>query len=75
MFEPLILGVCFPFIRSSPWQLKGTPKMFSVERKLRRLFKEAEVDGRNFLCKLLLECERLRTLPKDVVRAVLHFKS
>ena len=74
MYEPLIIGVCLPFIRSDPWQLKGTPKVFALVRKLRRVFKESEVDGGDILCKFLLEFERIRTMPADVVRQVLHFE-
>ena len=25
MFEPLVIGICFPFIPHRPWQLKGKP--------------------------------------------------
>jgi hypothetical protein len=34
MFEPLFVGFVFPFTRHQPWQLRGTPKMYSVERKV-----------------------------------------
>jgi hypothetical protein len=27
MYEPLIIGIAFPFIRHPPWQLRGTPKV------------------------------------------------
>ncbi|KAL7574604.1 hypothetical protein ACA910_002958 [Epithemia clementina (nom. ined.)] len=33
-FEPLIVAICFPFIRHPPWQLRSSPKMFAVEREL-----------------------------------------
>ena len=75
MYEPLIVGICLPFIRSDPWQLKGTPKVFALVRKLRRVFKDAEMDGGDILRKFLLEFERIRTMPADVVRQVLHFES
>jgi hypothetical protein len=75
MFEPLIVGVCLPFILSDPWQLKGTPKVFALVRKLRRVFKDPEMDGGNILRKFLLEFERIRSMPADVVRKMLHFES
>jgi len=71
MYEPLIIGVCLPFIHSDPWQLKGTPKVLALVRKLRRVFKEAEVDGGDILRQFLLECKRIRTMPPDVVRKML----
>jgi hypothetical protein len=30
LFEPLILGLVFPFINRHPWQLRGTPKMSAM---------------------------------------------
>ena len=33
-FEPLTLGICFPFLPFRPWQLRHTPKLFSMERTL-----------------------------------------
>ena len=75
MFEPLIIGIIFPFISSAPWQLKGTPKMFAVGRTLRCMFKEENLAAGNFLRQFLLECKRLQSLPKDVVRRMLYFES
>jgi hypothetical protein len=33
--EPVLTGVCFPFVRVNPWQLRMTPKMFCVEGNVR----------------------------------------
>ena len=49
MFEPLILGVCLPYIKSPPWQLRGTPKVLKLVRKVRRMFKEENLNPRNLL--------------------------
>jgi hypothetical protein len=40
MFEPLTIRLCFPFISSPPWQLRGTPKMLAVVWKMCRVFEE-----------------------------------
>jgi hypothetical protein len=32
MLEPLLIGICFPFLRFKPWQIRGTPKMFLWHR-------------------------------------------
>jgi hypothetical protein len=74
MFEPLTIGILFPFVPHSPWQLRGTPKMFYVARELRRLFKETELAPGNFLRQLLLDCQRLQSVSKDVVWKMLHFR-
>jgi hypothetical protein len=75
MFEPLTIGIVFPFLRCRPWQFKGTPKMFYLARELRKVFKDPEMDGGDFLCKLLLDCRRLFSLQGDVVRRLLYFRS
>jgi hypothetical protein len=74
MCEPLILGFIFPFINRHPWQLKNTPKMFSMARQMRSLFETKDVAAGNILRKLLLECKRLRAVSQDVVRGVLYFE-
>ena len=75
MFEPLTVGIVFPFLRRRPWQFKGTPKMFYLAREVRKVFKNKEVDGGDFLRKLLLDCRRLFALQPDVVRRLLYFRS
>jgi hypothetical protein len=75
MFEPLIVGIAFPYLRVPPWQLRGTPKMFHLGRKLREVWKGSKMDSRHLLRKFLLEHQRLRSMPADVVRRVLYFES
>jgi hypothetical protein len=75
MFEPLIIGIAFPFISSPPWQLRSTPKMFKLGWQLRRVWAGEEVDAGNLLHQFLLEYQRIRTMPPDVVRRVLFFES
>jgi hypothetical protein len=74
MHEPLLIGVLFPFIRAKPWQLRSTPKMFAMARKLRGVFRDSEMDGRDLLRKFRIQCQGLRTVPEDVVRQVLFFE-
>jgi hypothetical protein len=75
MFEPLLIGICFPFLRFKPWQIRGTPKMFYVARDLRRLFKTEGMDPRPFLRKFWKDCHRMRSLSSDVVSRMLYFVS
>ena len=72
--ESLFVAICFPFLNRPPWQLRGTPKMLSVGRKLSSMLKEPEVDGRKFLRKLLLEVKRLPTMSPRMVRKLLYFQ-
>ena len=56
MHEPLLIGLLFPFLRHAPWQLRGTPKMHSMGRELRSLFKEEVLDPQDLLCKFWGQC-------------------
>jgi hypothetical protein len=75
MLEPLTIGIVFPYLPHRPWQFKGTPKMFYLARQVRKMFEDQDVDSGCFLCKLLLECRRFHTMPADVVRRMLFFRS
>jgi hypothetical protein len=74
MHEPLLIGILFPFIRSKPWQLRNTPKMFAVGRELRSLLQDSSLDSRDFLRKFWVSCVRLKSLPENVVRQMLYFE-
>jgi hypothetical protein len=74
MYEPLIIGIAFPFIRVPPWQLRGTPKMFQLGKKMRKVWERSKMDWRHILRNVVLEYERLRSMPADVVLRVLYFE-
>jgi hypothetical protein len=74
MLEPLVVGLIFPFARSAPWQLRGTPKMLSMGRPMLHVFDEEELAGGDLLRKLVLECRRLPTIPSDMVWKMLHYQ-
>ena len=74
MFEPLIVGICFPFTSHRPWQLRGTPKMFELGRQLRRLFPTEEVAAGDLLRKFLLQTRRFSSMSADVVWRMLYFE-
>jgi hypothetical protein len=75
MFEPLLIGICFPFLRFKPWQFHGTPKMFYVVQDLCCLFKVPGMDAGPFLCKFWKNCHRMRAMQEDVVSRMLYFIS
>lgn len=74
MYEPLTIGLIFPHIHRSPWQLRGTPKLLSLARKLPKMFEDLNMDTGTFLRELRVELEGLRTVPEHVVQSVLYFK-
>ena len=75
LFEPLLIGVVFPFLSFSPWQLKGTPKMLSLGRKLSRMWEGEQMDAGNLLREFCNTRRRLEQMPRDVVRNLLYFQS
>jgi hypothetical protein len=75
MFDPFFVGFVFPFIRHQPWQLWGTPKMYLVEQKLCRMWKEQSyLDGSSYLCKLFPQCWGLDKITAELVSKVLYLK-
>jgi hypothetical protein len=73
MHEPLLIAIVFPFLRSKPWQLRATPKMYEVGRQLRKVLKDESMDAGDFLRKFWIECHRLGTMSENVVRQMLYF--
>ena len=73
-YEPLIIGFVFPFIRSKPWQLRGTPKMFAMERSLRKLWEEDELVGRDLLRKFCVQAWKMGSMSQRMVSRVLFFE-
>ncbi len=71
-YEPLVVGIFFPFLRVEPWQLKGSSTMLGVAKQLRKLWKESEVTAGLVLRKLWSFTRELENLPKGVVRSMLH---
>ena len=72
-FEPLTIAIAFPYISFFPWQLRGTPKLYAVARKLRQLSDQEELARGHFLRQLLLQFRGLPTMQQDVVRRMLYF--
>ena len=73
MFEPLLIGLIFPFVRHNPWQLRGTAKMYALERKLRALWKEESfVEDTSLLRKFFQQCGQLGTMSPGMVSKLLH---
>ena len=73
-FEPLFIGICFPFLSFAPWQLRHTPRLFAMERTMCKLLQNYQVDSRNILCKFLLEVRSWYTMPESMVWSLLFFK-
>ena len=75
MHEPLLIGIVFPFLRFSPWQIRGIPKMFAMVRELHSMLKVADMDPRDLLRKFWDQCHRFARMPEPVVRKLLYLSS
>mmetsp|Transcript_39960 Transcript_39960/g.56309 ORF Transcript_39960/g.56309 Transcript_39960/m.56309 type:complete len:432 (+) Transcript_39960:3-1298(+) len=74
MHEPVLIGICLPFCRHYPWQLRGTPKMYHAQGKLRNLFKTNPLAAGPFLCKLLQDGRRYPSMSGKLVIKLLCIK-
>jgi hypothetical protein len=73
--EPLLVGVFLPFIRHRPWQLRHSPKLLGMERKLRSMWKTGEGNPGTLLRELRLLPRKLDTMSEGMVRKVLRTAS
>jgi hypothetical protein len=71
-FEPLIVGLCLPLIKHSPWKLKGTHLMVGLERELRSLPPSDYGRSRIVLREYLRLSQSLDGMPTSMVRQVLQ---
>ena len=70
--EPLFVGIFLPFIHHRPWQLKQSPKLLGMERKLQGMWKSGEGDPKDILCKLRLLPGKLDAMSESMVQRVLQ---
>ena len=73
-FEPLLTGVCFPYLSFKPWQLQGTPRMAATAREMPQMWKDRPLDAGPFLRKFFLRYRSLGSLPEHMVRKLLYFE-
>ena len=74
MCEPLLIGVCFPFLRYKPWQFQGSPRISYVARQMHEMRDDVEVDRGFILRKFWSLAHRLLTMPERMVSRVLFFE-
>ena len=74
MYEPLLIAVCLPFIRSSPWKLRRVPKLLGMERQLRRVFKDDHGKPEPVLRELCKLPRRLDSMPPELVSKLLYHR-
>ena len=70
----VMLGICLPYFRHPPWQVRGTPKVFALVRELRKMLQEDSMALENILQQFLLGTKRISTMPASMVWKLLYFK-
>ena len=60
MHEPLMIGLCFPFINCEPWQLRSTPVMLGLSRMLRGRWKDRDKNVHKILKQVFMQVGRLK---------------
>jgi hypothetical protein len=69
--EPLLIAICLPLFRSSPWRLKGTPFVERVEGCVREMQKGDDGNVGPVLHEFLLQARALEGMQKLLVRSLL----
>ncbi len=72
MFEPCLIGILFPFLRCKPWQLHGTPKMYSVGRSLSQMWENCGMDTSAFCANFAYNGGQWNQCQICVVQSVIH---
>ena len=62
MHEPLTVAIFFPYLSRKPWELRKTPMLVDLERKLPKVFKECERSGWSLLSKLFAVAKELNQM-------------
>ena len=72
MHEPLIFAAYIPLNRFYPWSHRRSPLVGALERKLREMWKTMPERAGTVLRKFFVQTRSLATMPRGVVRQVLH---
>jgi hypothetical protein len=73
MFEPLLIGLYFPLLSFSPWQLQRTSFLDGVARQLSSLPRASHNwGGGDILCQLYRQTGTLATLSSRLARSLLQ---
>ena len=74
MHEPLIFALYFPYLSRSPWELRKSPLLVALERRLRQVFKTDYRLGGCLLSQFCCLSRRMDTMSLRELRRVLRSK-
>ena len=70
--EPLIVAVCFPYLRHKPWQLRNSNLIHGVVRILRSLWEDPEESGVSVMRELCILARTMESMSPGMVRQMLQ---
>ena len=75
MHEPLLIGISYPYLSFSPWQLCRTPRLLELAEQLHAVWKTYGKSERHLLWELRHFQERVANLPEKLAREMLFSRS
>jgi hypothetical protein len=69
---PLLIFVCLPLCKHSPWKLPGCSAVAHAEGKLRMVSGSREGRIGSLLCQLFMKAQRMDAMPEGLVRGMLQ---
>ena len=72
--EPLMIFICFSFLRHKPWQLRGTPALLEMARILQQMQESGETTIRSLLQQLCVFTRKIPSMSSGMVRQMLYSK-
>jgi hypothetical protein len=72
MHEPLTIAIFFPYLSRKPWELRKSPLLVDLERKLPKVFKDCESTGWHLLSELFDLAQELHKMSIRDLREVLQ---
>jgi hypothetical protein len=71
-YEPLMVGIYFPYLKSEPWHLKDSPKVLGMAGRLQQVLKTDPSSAGPLLRQLWKFTRKLPSMPEQLVLRVLR---
>ena len=76
MYEPLTIGINFPYLSHRPWHLKGAPSFVELGKRLHQMWKEGDESQGTILRKLWKQTGEFQSMqPQLVFKMLRSFKA
>ena len=72
MHEPLIIGLCFPYLSCEPWQARNFPALIAFSKMMRSRWKEKDMETSTLLQSCLKAMRKLRGCSAETNKMLLN---